>query len=324
MKIIIFDAGRRNHIQTGYGIMSRQLGTRLVNRGYEVFYFDEHTFPDKVDMWLWIRPPHYVRYKEFNPDNCNVFFTMCEQEKLIDHKSEWPELLNKCDALITPTAWNKEVWINNNVTIPIHVCPLGVNTKVFKGYQSYEFSILSVFEGLGSNAREDWKTNIEAYYELFYDKHCDEVSYTIKSWTVNWDSYREFLRQLIKSKGYEANKLPAINVIDTELVPVDMNALYSKHWLFLKNTRGEGWSLPGLEALASGLNIVTTKLLAMAYLNEDNCTYFNGIKDLKSAMWNEWKKYRSIKLDILKWSWKESTIELDKILKRIKESVNET
>lgn len=317
MKIIIFDAGRRNHLQTGYGAMSHQFGARLKNRGFEIFYYDEHNFPDKVDMWLWIRPPHYVKYKEFDTNNFNIFFTMCEQEILKDHKAEWPTLLNKCNALITPSKWNKKVWENNGVDIPIYVCPLGVDPKIFKGHKTYDFSILSLFENLGGNAREDWKQNITAYYENFYDNHYNEVLYTIKSWSINWENYRNFLQTIIKNSGYDPLKLPLIQVLDLELVAVDMNELYSKHWMFLKNTRGEGWSLPGLEALSCGLNIVATKLPSMEYLNKDNCTFFSNYAELKDAMWIHWQEYRKWKTEINRYSWKEATVKLDKILKRI-------
>jgi len=322
MKIIIFDAGRRNHTQTGYGTMSHQFGERLKNFNHEIYYYDEHNYPDKVDLWLWIRPPHYVEYKEFNPDNCNVFFTMCEQSVFQGWKSNWTKLLNKCNAIITPTEWNKQVWIGNGVTVPVYVAPLGVDTKVFKGGKTYEFSILSVFEGLGrDSSRELWKENIEAYFELFYDNHYNEVIYNIKSWNMDWAKYRKFLKVTAEKFNYDPLKLPAINTLDFDLVNADMNALYSKHWAFLKNSKGEGWCLPAIEAVSVGIRVMSKPLSAMVYLNDKNCDFFVHYEGLKKVMWENWRRYRKQKAAIGEYSWKESTIKLDMVLREI---TNET
>ena len=320
MKIIIFDAGRRNHAQTGYGTISLQFGSRLNDMGYEVFYYDEHNYPDKVDMWLWIRPPHYVNYKEFDPSNINIFYTMHEKDTLDAHKAVWPTLLNKCSAIITPTEWNKKIWVDNGVTVPVHVVPLGVEPKIFRGAKTYEFSILSVFEGLGrDSSRELWKENIAAYFAKFNGKYCTEVIYTIKSWNMDWTRYRSFIKELIKEKGYDPLELPAINVADFDLVLADMNSLYAKHWLFLKNSRGEGWCLPAIEAMSAGIKVMSKPLPVMVYLNTSNCDYFNNYKQLEEIMWANWQSYRDSKLYINSFSWKASVNQLEYALKEIYE-----
>lgn len=315
MKILIYDASRRKEQTTGYGIMSYQFSNRLVGKGHEVYYYDEQDYPQDIDIWLWIRPPHYIKYKEFDGNNVNVFFTMHEHDTLPDTKKDWPDMLNKCKAIITPTEWNKKVWEDNGVTVPVHVVPLGVDSKIYKGNKTYQFSLLSVHEGLGLvGAREHWKENIKAYFDLFYDNYHDEVSYTIKSWSVDWGGYKGYVDKLVKEKKYKADKLPPIHVLETEITPHGMNSLYANHWAFLKNTRGEGWCLPAMEATAVGLRVIANPYPAGVYLNKSNTDYFVSYDGLKSMVWENWRRYRKWKAKINSMSWNSATNRLNKAL----------
>ena len=318
MKIVIFDSGGRTRLHTGYGVTSLHFGDGLSALGHEVFYYDEHTFHNKVDVWLWIRPPHFVEDEVFNKDNINIFYTMHERETLVQKKQHWPDLLNKCDAVITPTQWNKKVWINNGVTVPIYVAPLGVEPTLFRGEKSYNFSLLSIFEGLGHDgSRELWQENIRAYFKLFYGKHCKAVNYTLKSWHIEWNKYEAFIQQLIQENKYNINSLPPIQIIDYDLTPIAMNYLYAKHWIFLKNSKGEGWCLPALETLSAGLKIISKPLPAMIYLNEHNCNFFTNYTELKQAIWENWKQYKEKKDYINSFSWESAIIKLNNVLEEI-------
>ena len=318
MRLIIYDAERRHHFTTGYGKMSQHFGKGLSNKGHEIFYHTEKIFPEKIDMWLWIRPPHFVGNEAFNKNNINIFYTMHEQNELHGKKQEWPALLNKCDAVITPTEWGRKVWIDNGVTVPVYTVPLGVDTRLFKGAKSYKFSILSMFEGLGSeHSRDFWKDDIQAYFELFYDEHHNDVSYTFKSWKVRREDYKNFIRQLIQQNGYDENKLPTIQIIEKELPNTEMNNLYLEHWVFLKNSHGEGWGCPGLEALSADLRVVANPLPGVIYLNKINCDFFTNYTELKQAIWKNWKQYKEKKDYINSYSWEKAIIKLSNVLEEI-------
>jgi glycosyltransferase involved in cell wall biosynthesis len=317
MKILIYDAVRRKTLTTGYGLMSAQFGERLKGLGHEIVYYDEN--PNfEADVWLWIRPPHYVEYKQFNENNKNVFFTMHEMTTFEGWKANWPTLLNKCTAVITPTEWNKEVFANAGVTKPIYVVPLGVDTKRYIGNKTFEFSILSAHEALGKDgSRENWKENLEAYYDAFYDNHYKEVSYTIKSWNVSKDNFYAYEKTLIDTKGYDREKLPRVSIVDMELVVQDMNSLYGKSWAFLKNSQREGWCLPALEALACGVRVIAFPVPSMPYLNKSNTDYFQNKDELKQALLENFKRWQKWKGSVNAWSWKSATIKLDAALKEI-------
>lgn len=318
MIIKILDAKRREAPTSGYGLMSYQFSARLAGLGNEVHYFDEKP-QEEADIWLWIRPPHYVKEKYFDPTKPNVFFTMHEQETFEGWKADWPSLLNKCKAVITPTEWNKTVFSTQGVTIPIYVVPLGVDEKIYYGNKNKRFSVLSVFDGLGFNtARDDWKRMITTYYKVFYDNHNRQVQYDIKSWRVDWPGYEAFEQKLVADNNYDREKLPKINIYEIDLVPEDFNLFYSKHHAFLKCSKGEGWGLPTLEALSCGLRIISAPTPAMlTFLNEKNTDFFTTDEEMQAKIWENWRRYKKLKNQRDKWSWKEASLKLNNALNEI-------
>ena len=317
MRILVYDASRRKTLTTGYGLVSTQFGERLKGLGNEVVYYDEN--PDfNADIWLWTRPPHYVEYKQFLQTNKNVFYTMHEEATFTGWKANWPSLLNRCTAIVTPTEWNKEVFEKGGVTKPIYVVPMGVDTKNYIGNRTYEFSLLSVHEAFGKDSsRENWKDSVEAYYATFYDNHNTEVSYTIKSWNSSREGFDAFTKQLVDSNNYDREKLPRVDLIDMELVVQDMNRLYGRSWAYIKNSQRECWSLPTLEAVACGVRIIGYPLPSIPYLNNDNTDFFQNREELKEKLWENFTRWRKWKISVSAWSWQNATKKLNTTLGEI-------
>lgn len=318
MRIKVVDARRREAPTSGYGLMSYQFAARLANLDNEVHFFDEKP-QEEADIWLWIRPPHYIKEKYFDESKPNVFFTMHEQETFEGWKSDWPQLLNKCKAIITPTEWNKDVFIKQGVTKPTYVVPLGIDDKVFCGNKNKRFSLLSVFDGLGTDsARDDWKRMISVYFKTFYNNNQTMVQYDIKSWRIDWGKYESFVKNLIRDNNYDPDKLPKINIYEIELVAEDFNVFYSKHHSFLKCSKGEGWGLPTLEAMSCGLRIISLPTPAMlTFLNKNNTDFFTTDDEMKCKIWENWRRYKKEKDLIHQWSWKEASIKLNQALNEI-------
>jgi glycosyltransferase involved in cell wall biosynthesis len=319
MKIRIFDAGQSQSITSGYGLQARQYFANLKALGHEVVGFPDDGSGE--DIRLWIRPPHYVMYPEFDHEKINVFFTMHETEKFEGWKSNWGELLNKCDAVIVPTQWNKKVFLNNGVKVPIYVVPLGVNPRDFHGHKTYRFSIMTLHNGLGSDSsRENWKDTIIAYYDAFYKNHHREVELTIKSYNIKYPQYQNFLDMIQRKK--ESRYLPMINVIDTDLVEEDLNRLYSKHWIFLKNANREGWCLPLWEAAAAGLRLVYADLPVyedLANFKDKRTFKLGDTKELKDIMLDEFRHWKKRKGFVNAYTWKRSARKAAKVLQEVYE-----
>jgi len=302
MRVRIFDAGQRRQLKSGYGLMAYQLEANLRALGHEVIFFPRKG--DTEDVALWIRPPHYIKYPEFAEGKKNIFFTMHETETFTGWKSDWPELLNKCDAVITPTEWNRKVFIDNGVTVPIYVVPLGVNAKDFSGCRPYKFSILTLHDSLGKEgSRENWKDTISAYYNSFYGKNAHDTILTIKSYNIDYDEYVRTL-ELVRA-GRDHGELPMINIIDLDLEKIDLNALYAKNNVFIKNANREGWSLPLWEAMSAGCHIIHSDLPVFSDVDPHYARKFTlgNITELEDAMLAEFKIWQKRKAYINHYSW---------------------
>jgi glycosyltransferase involved in cell wall biosynthesis len=317
MKIRIYDANQRSNPTSGYGLMAKQIADNLTSFGHGVcFYPNDNQGEDVV---LWIRPPHYIKNHEFDVKKKNVIFTMHESDTFNDWKSDWPKLLNKVDAIITPTEWNKQVFIKNGVTKPIFVVPLGVNPNDFHGAKDYVFSILTLHDRLGSDSsRENWKDTLTAYYQAFKDNNSSSVSLTIKSYNINRSKYESFINGL--KENYIGNNFPPINIVDINLVAQDLNNLYANHWLFIKNANREGWSLPLIEAMSCGLPIAHTDIPVLDWTKDYRERYVFKVGDvegLKNILLDKFKHWKKQKGYINQFKWKNCAKGVENVLNSI-------
>jgi glycosyltransferase involved in cell wall biosynthesis len=318
MKIKIYDAGQRENPTSGYGLMSSQIGMNLKQLGHEVIYFPSD---EQYDCVFWIRPPHYVKYPEFKPEDINIIYTMHEGETFEDWKSDWPELLNRCDAVVVPTEWNKRVFINQGVKVPVYVIPLGVNSKDFHGAKTYEFSIMTLHNALGSDiSRENWKDTLRAFFGAFYNNHEKEVMLNIKSYNIKYDKYGEFVDEI--TAGMVTSKLPLVNIIELDLVTEDLNKLYTKHWLFVKNSNREGWSLPLWEAISAGIRVAHTDLPVFECVPPTKSIRFKvgDVEGLKSIFLEEFRHWKKQKGFINSFNWRANALKLEDVIKQTKKA----
>lgn len=128
---------------TGYGIHTLQVVRGLINAGLHV-----SVRPSKVssiqkvaidsdilskvvhqiqpeDWEILIAPSHTIP----TPGRRVIFWTMHESTKL---PKESVEKLNMARVVVVPNVWNKRVFTDCGVSVPIEVIPLGVDPDVFK------------------------------------------------------------------------------------------------------------------------------------------------------------------------------------------------
>ncbi len=299
MKLQIIDAMRHKHLETGYGQMAAAIHSGLKDRGHEVYWENEDC---KEDIRLWCRPPHYIKYDTFHEDECNIFFTMHEKKEFDGWKADWPILLNKCKAIIVPTEWNKEIFRKHGTTVPIYVCPLGVNTRLYSPEEVSIFKILAVHEGLGNpSSREDWQTTFEA---LKYFQEKDNILLTIKTWND---------RRIDLPRNVE--------LLHLQLCQTDMGKLYRQHNLFIKNSVTEGWSLPFTEAIVTGMEVIASDCPVLRENAKDYPAMwfkYGKVDQLKNHINQVYKRWRDELAVLQQYDWKYSIDKLEGILNEVR------
>lgn len=179
---------------------------------------------------------------------------------------DWVAGCNSMDEVWVPATFNVETFRNSGVRVPIHVVPLGVDTDYYHpgiaGFRpSTKFTFLSVFEWGERKAPE---VLLRAFAEEF--KPAEDVLLLLS--VFNRDPTIDVERE-IAALDLPASA-PIAVMVNPEFTDYQMGSLYRSADCFVLPTRGEGWGMPILEAMACGLPTIATSWSGPAdFLHED-------------------------------------------------------
>lgn len=212
-------------------------------------------------------PPDLYSYR-WGRGGTQIGHTVFEVSGIPD---DWVVKLNLCDEVWTPTTFNRDVFASSGVDKNIiKVLPQGVNAAKFQptttpikfdGIADDTFVFLSVFQW---TIRKGWDVLLDAYFEEF-DKS-ENVCLVIKTYEAqpgDPDADRvvnggiQYVKDLIGDR--KKDNFPAL-LWYKKLVPDNMMpSLYEACDSFVLPTRGEGWNLPGIEAMSMGKPVICTR-----------------------------------------------------------------
>lgn len=217
-----------------------------------------------------------------------VGYTMLETTGI---PMEWARQCNLMDEIWVPSPFNAWTFRRSGVTVPIRVMPLGlIDTHYFnpeiKGYPiEGVFTFLSVFEWGERKAPE---VLIRAFNRTF--RRDEPVVLICKySNTDSGVSPQQIIDLLqLDPRGGQ------IVFSENDTVPYyQLPQLYRSIDCFVLPTRGEGWGMPILEAMACGLPVIASYWSAQQYFMNDansyplqvklvdaeaKCPYYKGFK----------------------------------------------
>jgi len=248
----------------GYSVSSEEIALQLDRLGVDLFYrptpwhipsnltnprlqeIAARPLPEKAPQ------VSYDQADLFYTDHVGyrIGYTMLEVNGL---PSEWVAACNRMDEVWTPSRWGAETFAAAGVTRPIHVMPLGYNPELFHpqvpAYRlDNRFTFLSVFEWGERKAPE---MLLRAYCSAF--RRSDDVILIVR--TDNFDRAVSVSRQ-IADLGLPSDSPPIVFLYNQRIT--DLGSLYRSADCFVLVTRGEGWGLPILEAMACGLLVIAT------------------------------------------------------------------
>jgi glycosyltransferase involved in cell wall biosynthesis len=183
---------------------------------------------------------------------------------------DWVRQANQMDEIWAPSHFNLETFRESGVTRPIYVIPLGVDPNYFHpgiaGRRvSERFTFLSVFEWGERKAPE---VLLRAYAAAFSAR--DDVLLVLK--VDNRDGEVNVAQQ-IAGLGLPPDAPPIALLYNQELPAYQMGCLYRSVDCYVSATRGEGWGMPVLEAMACGLPAITTNWSAQTEFMRDDICY---------------------------------------------------
>jgi len=200
-----------------------------------------------------------------NTGRYKIGYTMLEVNGL---PHDWVQQSNQMDEIWVPTQFNAHTFRSSGVHVPIHVMPLGFDPDYFhpgiRGKRfSDKFTFLSVFEWGERKAPE---LLLETFASAFH--HRDDVLLVCK--IINNDPSIDVPSEIRKLKlGPAADRILILH--NNKIPSAWMSSLYRSADCFLLPTRGEGWGMPIMEAMACGLPVIATNWSGQTeFMNETN------------------------------------------------------
>jgi glycosyltransferase involved in cell wall biosynthesis len=181
------------------------------------------------------------------------------------------------DEVWVPTVFHKAIFeAYGMLESKVFVIPEAVNSLFFKSLQrtnvkdpSITFRFVSVFK---LERRKGWDVLLKAYWRAF--SSFDNVELVIRSYKPGWERGPSDLYHTFNALAKAEFKVPMASLakviwIQEELDRRQLRDFYHSADAFVLPTRGEGWCLPCVEAMASGLPVIVSNFSGPTeYMNE--------------------------------------------------------
>ncbi len=192
---------------------------------------------------------------------------------------EWVDGCNAMDEVWVPASFNVDTFRHSGVRVPIRVMPFGVDIDYFNpditGFRpSTRFTFLSVFEW-GERKAPDLL--LRAYVDEFKDS--EDVLLLLS--VFNRDPTIDVETEIAKLELPPGP--PVVVMVNPRFPDHQMGALYRSADCFVLPTRGEGWGMPVLEAMACGLPAIATAWSGPADFLTEEVGYPLGTEGLVPA-----------------------------------------
>ena len=172
-----------------------------------------------------------------------------------DPPKPWIKILNMNTAVFVPSRFLFEVFFEAGIEKPMFYVPHGLDFKAYRPDQHLEVTCNQVFKFMffGSwKKRKGGSELVQAYLSEFGGS--DEVELIISG--DQGGSIQADIKKLKKS--FSGKKLPKISIEERIIPGKDVPMHLKRADCLVSPTMGEGFGLPGLQAMACGVPIIIT------------------------------------------------------------------
>ena len=227
----------------GYGMSRDHLKKKLADLGV---HLSENYGGQKVGI-LYNYPYGVLSMRS----DVRLIYTMFESDKIPD---EWPDYLEMADEVLVPSKWCQKVFAESGIKST--VVPLGYSDTMFQPLKRGESDTFTFIHYDSFNYRKGFAEVFEAFNQEF--------------------STDEPVRLILKTAQESApvpiipSQYPNIDVVTGSLPEKDLLALLARADCMVYPSRGEGFGITPLEAMATGLPaIVPNEHGISEYFNPD-------------------------------------------------------
>jgi glycosyltransferase involved in cell wall biosynthesis len=226
----------------GFGYAGQHIVDSLHKLGHKVYYSNP-----KAQLQInFTQPQHFKMHK----NQYQIGYTPWESTSM---RPDWVEKFNLCDEVWATSEWVANVFKDCGITKPIFVYPHGIEDiwtpkkRVLKEGQVLKF--LHVGEPA---PRKDGQLVVDTFIKLFGNN--PDYQLTIKAHHNNTTRVYNSRNELVSPDKEYKN----IKIITEELDVDALVSLFHNHHVLVYPTWGEGFGFIPLQALATGMPVITT------------------------------------------------------------------
>jgi len=187
----------------------------------------------------------------------------------------WSQLINRCAKIFVCSEANKNLYKWNDVIVPIHVINYGTNPEIYKPVRvdgkDKPFTFLSVNSWSGNPGdRKGTDLLVKAFDEEFKP---GEAKLLLKIGTF-WQKPIDYKQAVKNILGHEN---PDIIINSEYVAEEELVKFYHNADCFVAPTKGEGFGMTIINAMACGLPVVVTK--------DVNSGHMDFCKEKPSVIW---------------------------------------
>jgi glycosyltransferase involved in cell wall biosynthesis len=195
--------------------------------------------------------------------------------------SHWRALLNMVDHLIVPCAWNKKVFQEGGVTVPISVVPHIVEVPIAASTCPPADNDGYVFYTIGTwTHRKSLFYTVKAYCEAF--TAADPTTLIIKTAPRDFTAtgllhrFSRSTADALKRLTRQYRNPPRIRLITDELSESEIRRLHQRGDCYVSLCRTEGWGIGAFDAASYGNPVVMTGFGGQLDYLDPNLSYLIG------------------------------------------------
>lgn len=250
----------------GYGVASDTLVAELKRLGVYI-----SRSQDDQDIGVLFHNPYSILQM---PNKYRIIYTMFESTKIPD---DWTEYLKAADMVLVPSTWCAEVFARSG--IETKVLPLGYNHRVF----SYK-------------KREVKRKSHETFNFLHYNAYNLRKGFVelIKAFTAEFEP-DEPVKLILKTTlkkcpiPFPPSQYPNVEVIEGSISDTQLVDLCHRSDAFVLPSRGEGFGIPPLEAMATGLPTIVPNAHGISEYFDKDYMYEVNVKGECPAAYSRYK-----------------------------------
>lgn len=193
-----------------------------------------------------------------------------------DPPEQWVNILNGNDAVICPSLFNCQVFQKAGVSKPIHYVPHCIDVSLFSPSVPSPAKERFTFLFFGTwKRRKGWPELIEAFFTEFDANDGVELLIKTDRLTLSQKNIGELKEQL----GFGKKETAPIKWETKVLTERELPALFKRADCLISPSLGEGFGLPGLQAMAMGIPVAITNFSGPTeYATEETATLIEPTK----------------------------------------------